>query len=300
MSVVIDEQHLTYKKALLSGHSHSFPNISIIYSGAPVVFETLPRMTNSSEKFCLKWNEFQQNIASSYRELRQDPDFCDVTLVCEDYEQVKAHRIILTACSPFFSTVLKENTHSHPMIYMRGIRAKDLVSIVDYIYHGEANIYQEDLDKFLNIAEELQLKGLAGANYEIEKTKQPKPQTKCFPVQEQILWQPTMHEERDTKFMDTFEDNLIPVVPLNITINEELKTRLDSMMEKSQNEEFKWICTVCGKAVKGTKRRNARKDMRQHIETHIEGLSYPCSICGKESRTSNSYRAHMSINHKKK
>ena len=117
-------------------------------------------MTYSSEKFSLKWNDFQQNIVSSFRELRKDSEFSDVTLVCEEDRQIKAHKIILT-CSPFFSAVLNRNTHSHPMIYMRGLKAKDLVAIVDFIYHGEADIYQEDLDGFLAIAEELQLKGLA-------------------------------------------------------------------------------------------------------------------------------------------
>ena len=46
------------------------------------------------------------------------------------------------------------------MIYMRGMKAKDLIAIVDFIYHGEANVYQEDLEGFLALAEELQLKGL--------------------------------------------------------------------------------------------------------------------------------------------
>ena len=115
----------------------------------------------TSEKFCLKWNDFQQNIVSSYHELRKDNNFCDVTLVCEEGQQIEAHRIILTACSPFFSTVLKRNKHSHPMIYMKGLKAKDIVAILDFIYHGEVSIYQEDLDGFLALAEELQLKGLA-------------------------------------------------------------------------------------------------------------------------------------------
>ena len=106
-------------------------------------------MTYSSEKFCLKWNDFKQNIVSSYHNLREDSDFCDVTLVCEEDQQIEAHRIILTACSPFFSSVLKRNKHSHPMIYMRGLKIKDLVAVLDFIYHGEANIYQEDLDGFL-------------------------------------------------------------------------------------------------------------------------------------------------------
>ena len=125
-------------------------------------------MTSSIDKFCLKWNDFEQNIVSSYSDLRKEADFSDVTLVCEGDQQIEAHRVILTACSPFFSTVLKRNKHSHPMIYMRGITTKDLSAIVDFIYHGEANINQEDLEAFLALAEELQLKGL---------TKSEKPET---------------------------------------------------------------------------------------------------------------------------
>jgi hypothetical protein len=89
----------------------------------------------TSEKFCLKWNDFQNNIISSYQELRKELDFSDVTLVCEEDHQVEAHKIILTACSPFFSNILKRNKHPHPMLYMRGMKAKDLVAIVDFIYH---------------------------------------------------------------------------------------------------------------------------------------------------------------------
>ena len=112
----------------------------------------------TSEKFCLKWNDFQQNIVSAFHGLRKDVEYSDVTLVCEDDQQIEAHRIIHTASSPLFSKVLQRNKHSHPMIYMRGLKAKDLVAMVDFIYLGEANIYQEDLDGFLALAEELQLR----------------------------------------------------------------------------------------------------------------------------------------------
>ena len=120
-------------------------------------------MTFSLEKFCLNRNNFQQNIVSSFHDLGTEKHFSDVTLVCEEDYQIESHRIVLAACSPFFSTLLNKNNHSHPMIYMRGLKAKDLLNIVDFIYHGEANIYQDDLDGFLALADELQLKGLAGS-----------------------------------------------------------------------------------------------------------------------------------------
>ena len=111
----------------------------------------------STEKLCLKWNDFQENIVNSFCGSREDLDFSDVTLVCEEDKQIEDHRVILSACSPFFSSVLKSNKHSHPMIYMRGLKFKNLVAIIDFIYLGEANIYQEDLDGFLALAEEIQL-----------------------------------------------------------------------------------------------------------------------------------------------
>ena len=129
-------------------------------------------MVSSSEKFCLKWNEFEQNMVSSFRELRTDTEFSDVTLVCEEDQQVEAHKIILKSCSPFFSKVLAKNKHSHPMIYMRGLKASNLMAIVDFIYLGEANIFQEDLNGFLALAEELQLKGLTGSQSDKNETSE--------------------------------------------------------------------------------------------------------------------------------
>ena len=123
-------------------------------------------MANHSEKFCLKWNDFQQNMVDSFKDLKSNTEFSDVTLVSDENQFIEAHRIILKACSPFFNKLLTQNKHSHPMIYMRGLKAKDLTAIVDFIYHGEANIYQEDLDGFLALAEQLQLKGLARSKSE--------------------------------------------------------------------------------------------------------------------------------------
>ena len=120
-------------------------------------------MSYSSEKLCMSWHDFQQNIvSSSYKELHKGTNFSDATLVCEEDQTIGAHRIVLSACSPFFIKVLTEKKNSHPIIYMRVVKAKDLMAIVDFIYHREANIYQEHLDGFLALAEYFQLKGLLG------------------------------------------------------------------------------------------------------------------------------------------
>merc|ERR1719186_2411349 len=113
----------------------------------------------SSEKFCLKWNEFEANIGIAFRELREDKDFFDVTLACDD-EQIQAHKVILSACSPFFRKVLKRNRHEHPLLYLKGVKYRDITALLNFMYHGQVNVAQEELDSFLTIAEDLQIKGL--------------------------------------------------------------------------------------------------------------------------------------------
>ena len=113
----------------------------------------------SSEKLCLRWNDFEGNISSAFRDLKEEKDFSDVTLVCAD-QQVEAHRVILAACSPFFKKVLRKVQHSHPLIYMKGVKFSDLEAVLSFVYHGEVNMAEADLNSFLAVAEELEVKGL--------------------------------------------------------------------------------------------------------------------------------------------
>ena len=117
----------------------------------------------NGEKFCLRWNEFENNISSSFQELRNDKDFFDVTLACDD-NQLQAHKVILSACSPFFRSVLKKNPHQHPLLYLKGVKYEDILSVLNFMYHGEVNIAQEELNSFLAVAEDLQVKGLTQKN----------------------------------------------------------------------------------------------------------------------------------------
>ena len=104
------------------------------------------------EKLCLQWNDFKENITVSFGSLRIDEDFTDVTLACEDGKQVEAHKVILASSSPVFQKILKNNKHAHPLLYMRGMKSEDLLAILDFLYCGETNVYQENLDSFLAIA----------------------------------------------------------------------------------------------------------------------------------------------------
>jgi len=131
---------------------------------------------SSSEKFCLRWNDFETNISVAFRELREEKDFFDVTLACDD-SQIQAHKVILSACSPFFRNVLRRNPHQHPLLYLKGVKYKELLSVLNFMYMGEVNVAQDELNSFLAVAEDLRVKGLTQNNSSSESSaSKPKPE----------------------------------------------------------------------------------------------------------------------------
>jgi len=121
---------------------------------------------SGTDNFCLRWNDFAENVSGAFKELRSESDFFDVTLACTDSgsRTLQAHKVILSACSNFFKSTFRQQTHANkhpsPYIYLRGVTYNDLTSILDFIYNGEVNVAQEELNSFLAVAEELQIKGL--------------------------------------------------------------------------------------------------------------------------------------------
>merc|ERR1712129_26102 len=97
--------------------------------------------------------EFKENAISAFGTLREDREFADVTLACEDGQHVEVHKIILASSSPLFMNLLSNNKHPHPLIYMRGLKSEDLLAMINFLYFGEANVFQENLDSFLAVSE---------------------------------------------------------------------------------------------------------------------------------------------------
>ena len=249
-----------------------------------------------TEKLCLQWNDFQENIKSAFGNLREDNDFADVTLACEDGRQVEAHKVILAASSPFFQRLLGRNKHAHPIIYMRGVKSDDLLAIVDFLYHGEANVCQENLDSFLAIAEELQLKGLMGKTDEnVENTDEKYVPPKNMPDHGKSQSIPNKLYDNQTLSRQIIEDGSNKTVAMSSHFSgnlDELDERVMSMMEKSENylanrgKKRADVCKVCGKE-------GDRTQIKDHIEaSHLEGIVIPCNLCDKSFRCRSALRCH--------
>ena len=250
-----------------------------------------------SEKLCLQWNDFKENINSAFRSLRDEVDFADVTLVCEDGQQVEAHKVILAASSPFFQNLLKRNKHAHPLVYMRGVKFENLLAIIDFLYLGETNIYQEHLDSFLAIAEELQLKGLMDQNKEGDGEVLEKTPTYLPTVPKQVFESKPKISQGIVKYDEHTSRNYETDQTIALTNNfsgdlQELDEKVRSLMEKTPNatadgKRRLYVCKVCGKEGQSI-------HVQSHIESnHLEGVSVPCNECEKTCRSRNALIKHM-------
>ena len=251
-----------------------------------------------SQKLSLQWNDFEENTKSAFRNSRQGCNFSDVTLACEDGQQVEAHKLILNSSSPVFQKILEMNKHPHQLlIYLRGVKSVDISAILDFIYFGEANVYEENLDSFLVLAEELQLKGLVGKIEDKVEAPQVVPDEKNLPSSTpQVIINPEAKIPQNSvkAKIPKAEKESSAVTNTRSFSGEftELEETVRSMMEKSQDTLphrpgiKAYICNICGKQGQC----NAIKD---HIESkHLEGISVPCNHCDKTFRSKNCLRVH--------
>jgi len=114
-----------------------------------------------SEHFCLKWNNYRPNLTSAFKSLREGEDFVDVTLSADGIN-LKAHKVVLSACSNYFRDLLKGiSTWQHPVLFLRDIPLIDLSLVLEFVYVGEVSVSQDNLQSFLKTAGLLRIKGLA-------------------------------------------------------------------------------------------------------------------------------------------
>ncbi|XP_077504501.1 uncharacterized protein LOC144114553 [Amblyomma americanum] len=112
-----------------------------------------------SQQFCLKWNNHQSNMLAVFYQMLSNEALVDVTLACEGLS-LKAHKMVLSACSPFFQALFAENPCKHPIVILKDVRYVDLRAIVEFMYRGEVVVSQEDLMALLKTAETLKVRGL--------------------------------------------------------------------------------------------------------------------------------------------
>ena len=255
-----------------------------------------------SDKFCLKWNDFTSNVSKSFGLFRDTEYLHDVTLVSDDHKQVSAHKLVLSACSEYFRNIFQHNNkpNAHPLLCLDGISSADLENIVEYIYNGQIQIYQDQLDRFLEVAQRFRLEGLLS-----NKDEPPEDQQVSRPFQE---IDPPVDDTKDcsvhpakSRVTARNEPHVAPVsqdipvaekmiVPVSTEEMNDIKDKISLYLEKYDG---KFRCTLCGQIS------NYKQQIQYHIEgVHLEGISIPCQLCEKSFRSRNSLNNHKSVYHK--
>ena len=110
----------------------------------------------------LSWNSYPEKVREMLEKMLTTDQFTDVTLVCDDQTQFKAHKTVLSSFSPVFRNILLHNDHRHPLIFLRGIKQQEMESILQFLYLGQATVYENRVNEFLNVAKDLDIEGVGG------------------------------------------------------------------------------------------------------------------------------------------
>jgi len=248
----------------------------------------------ATEKFCLKWNEFEKNIRHSFRCLRNDKKLFDVTLATDDGHQVQAHRLILSAGSDFFNDIFSKCNQNNMLIYLKGISQTEIENIADFLYDGETLVTQHELNAFLETAQELKIKGLQSFEDDSEQ------QLNSNRGQETVSSYTDAFQDTPKEFyavkeeFDSVSNNDDSITTIDDKYgdlaNIEFKDQLEYLIEKKMNL---WKCKICEKTAK------TKQNIQKHAEIHIEGVMHTCVICEKTYKARHNLQIHITRDHSK-
>jgi len=115
------------------------------------------------QQYCLRWNNHQHNLLSVFEDLLNHEAFVDVTIACDGLN-LKAHKMVLSACSPYFQSMFYNTPDRHPILFLKDVRYHEMKALLEFMYRGEVSVDQENLSSLLKVAESLKIKGLAEVN----------------------------------------------------------------------------------------------------------------------------------------
>ena len=250
---------------------------------------------SSFEEVTLSSTDFEMKIVESFKSLRKENDFFDVTIACDD-DQIEAHRVVLAACSPVLKNIFQRHKQTHPVVYLKGTRMENLRSVINFMYNGEANISKLNLNQFLEIAEDLKVRGLCKETDNTLFERQLENSVDYEKVDDFDFL--TDADYKVDSFTDVACKVEIDVLKKTkkmkrkkVDVKSEDISALDIEIEKlmhqsGHSKDRLWHCDVCYKSDP-----NKRK-IKEHVETHIRGFTHSCDNCDTVSKSRAALKKH--------
>ena len=275
------------------------------------------RKSNMDETYSLQWNGFHSHVNKF---ISRNQDYLkDVTIVTDDNHQIKTHKLILAASSEYFQNIFKNNASSNLMLCLEGVTKEDMNSCLDYMYNGEVEILNNDLQRFITIGCRFKLRGLvereldeANEVEDVDTTSDPDPgnDENCKEEKNEIVVE---NSDRSTKGKEEINETVVEKSDQSTNRKEEINETVEEKSDQSTNlNEELWekdsrscikklgdgtfFCITCGYVSSGHVKRRLF-NMKKHVETHITGLSYLCSVCELIFSSNDYYNKHKSDRH---
>ena len=227
----------------------------------------------------LTWQSYSDHLREALREMITSHEFTDVTLVTDDKQQIRAHRNILSACSPVFKNILQiDSNNTNPVIYLRGIQHSEMESIMQFIYMGEARFYEERMSEFIMVSKNLEIKDLLSSVEMKDQTSSNKD-----------------NNEHEDNFADEEEDTFQSLNEGGPSI--EPQTNTSTTVHKAVNrgvsraDSMKYNCTPCDKQFSN------QSHLSRHIKSKHEGVKYACNQCDYQAIKNSHLTTHIKSAH---
>ena len=226
------------------------------------------------EQLNLNWHTYNDHLKELMHNLMESHESTDVTLVCEDKTKFKAHQFVLKACSPVFQSIINDLPHKDPIIYLRGVLATEMQSILQFMYLGHATFFSERMNDFLNVARSLEIKEISN---EVDCDA-----TDSFQDTNMKYDFGNSHEEKSIVCQSNVEGK---------SVDMSMSTRTKLVSQKSEAGQFQ--CIKCEKHF------SQHKGLIRHIRSAHEGLKFPCAYCSHKATTKQHLETHIQALHKR-
>ena len=229
------------------------------------------------EKYNLTWNTYSDHLRVMMKEMMTSGDFADVTLICEDKKKIKAHKNILSACSPVLKDILQIENSS--VIYLKGVNFAEMESILEYIYLGETTAYQEQINDFLDVATSLEVKGLTNADDVLNNWDN---FGRKYTEKDSIIENETKDINHEGILGENCDDDIIIEKEPILTP----KQKNSTIKNDSQ-----FICIECNKTYRG------QSGLYHHNQSIHEGITFDCFHCDYKVTKKQHLKRHTEKQH---
>ena len=245
------------------------------------------------ETFNLRLND-QGLLSKKFNKLMTQANFYDVTIVGDDLKPVSAHKVVLSASSEYFSHILSAKNQANTLVCLPGANSHMIKCLIDFMYLGEVEIKQSNVTEFMRMAQNLKVEGLLFDMSSVDEAMKQSKDQDITTLNSPKIFNDTSSSINETKHnvsgqivatqneYNQFEDKT-----KGLSLNEEVKIEHEVYETNySRLHDGTFVCKVCGKTSTNS------RTIKEHIEIHLEGVSFMCR-CGKSFGTRSNLRGHQ-------